>query len=214
MITFRLAYLALVAAVAASCATGGARTGQSSDAEELERLYRARTDSALTRFSEADVQFVTGMIAHHGQAIDMASLTPERAQGGDIRTLSARIINAQRDEIALMERWLRDRGQALPAAGAHEHEGHLPGMLTAAELDELRGSSGASFDRLFLTYMIRHHQGAVAMVESLLAAEQAVQDPATFKLASDIHVDQSTEIARMERMLADLTAPPTNGGAR
>jgi uncharacterized protein (DUF305 family) len=153
------------------------------------------------------------MIVHHGQAIDMAELTPARSESDAIRTLSARIINAQRDEIALMERWLRDRGQPLPVAGAHEHQEHMPGLLTAAELDELRRATGEGFDRLFLTYMIRHHQGAVAMVESLLAADQAVQHPATFDLASDIHVDQATEIARMQRMLADLTVP-TNGGAR
>ena len=108
-----------------------------------------------------------------------------------------------RDEIDIMERWLRDRDQALPEAGAHAD--HMPGMITAAELEELRGSMGTAFDRLFLTFMIGHHQGALAMVEELFAAEAAVQDPATFKLASDIHVDQTTEIARMQRLLDSLT---------
>jgi len=206
----RLAVLACTALLLASCASGGSRTGETAEADALERLYRARTDSALTRFSAADVRFVTAMITHHGQAIEMASLVPTRTDDASLRTLAARIINAQNDEIDLMERWLRDRGQPVPDPAAHEHTQSMPGMpgmLTLAELDELRGSSGAAFDRLFLTSMIRHHRGALAMVEELLAAEAAVQDPATFKLASDIHVDQATEIARMEQMLATL-----NGG--
>jgi uncharacterized protein (DUF305 family) len=209
----RLAALALTGVLAA-CASGGARVERSADADELELLYRARQDSALTRFDPADVEFVTGMIAHHGQAIVMAEMSPTRARAEAIRTLSARIINAQRDEIAIMERWLRDRGQPAPTAGAHDHAGPMPGMLTGEELAELSRANGEAFDRLFLTYMIRHHRGAVAMVEDLLAADRAVQAPATFDLASDIHVDQSTEIARMERLLADLTMPPTNGAAR
>jgi uncharacterized protein (DUF305 family) len=203
MILLRPAFVALVASVAASCASGGTRGGDGADLEELERLYRARTDSALTRFSEADVRFVTAMIAHHGQAIEMAELAPARTDERSVRTLAARIINAQRDEIDIMERWLRDRDQALPEAGAHAD--HMPGMITAAELEELRGSMGTAFDRLFLTFMIGHHQGALAMVEELFAAEAAVQDPATFKLASDIHVDQAAEIARMQRLLDSLT---------
>jgi uncharacterized protein (DUF305 family) len=201
MASTRLVGLAIAACVVGACATGGARPGDTADLDALEELYRARTDSARMRFTEADVQFVTGMIAHHGQAIEMSALAPSRSESGSVQTLAARIINAQQDEIALMERWLRDRGQQLPADDTMEHAGHLPGMLTAAEIEELGRASGPDFDRLFLRYMIRHHEGALAMVESLLAADEAVQDPATFKLASDIHVDQSTEIARMQQML-------------
>jgi uncharacterized protein (DUF305 family) len=211
----RLAAIACAASLLASCASGGPRTGEVADADALERLYRARTDSALARFSPADVQFVTNMIAHHGQAIEMATLVPDRTANASLRTLAARIINAQNDEIALMERWLRDRGQAVPGPAAHDHAEHvdMPGMITPAELAELRAASGGAFDRLFLTSMIRHHRGALTMVEELLAAEAAVQEPATFKLASDIHVDQATEIARMEQMLATLGATLNGGGA-
>jgi uncharacterized protein (DUF305 family) len=209
----RLAGIVFVASFLASCASGGARIGQTADTDELESLYRARQDSALTRFDPADVEFVTGMIAHHGQAIVMAEMTPTRARSDAVRTLSARIVNAQQDEIALMERWLRDRAQPVPGAGVHDH-GPMPGMLTPDELDELSRSNGEAYDRLFLSYMIRHHRGAVAMVDALLAADRAVQAPATFDLASDIHVDQSTEIARMEQLLAQLSVSPTNGAAR
>jgi uncharacterized protein (DUF305 family) len=204
MTLLRLGIAALAAGVLGACASGGFGRGSGGDLAELERLYRARTDSALARFSEADVAFVSGMIAHHGQALEMAEMAPDRAESESIRTLAARIINAQRDEIALMERWLEDRGQPLPANDEMDHSGHRPGMLSPSDLAALRDASGAAFDRLFLTSMIRHHRGAIAMVETLLAADEAVQDPATFKLASDIHVDQSTEIARMQRMLDTL----------
>lgn len=176
---------------------------------ELEALYLARTDSARMRFTAADVRFVTDMIAHHGQALVMAELVPTRAASPAIRTLGARIINAQRDEIAWMELWLRDRRQPVPGTGSgadpHEHQ-HMPGMATPEQLGELAGASGAGFDRRFLTLMIEHHRGAIEMVNALLATEGAAQDPATFKLASDINVDQITEIARMEQMLDAL--PP------
>ena len=199
---------ALVAAwIATGCASAATR-GPEADAPEragrteLEALYRARTDSARARFSAADVDFVVGMIAHHAQAIEMAELAPSREPSEAIRTLAARIINAQRDEIAWMQLWLRDRDQPTPEPGADgDHAGHLPGMLTEAQLDELARARGPDFDRLFLTDMIQHHRGAIAMVLDLLDTDGAVQDPATFKLASDIHVDQTTEIARMEQML-------------
>jgi uncharacterized protein (DUF305 family) len=205
--------IACSAVLLAACASGGSSPGVVADAEALERLYRARTDSALTRFSPADVQFVTAMIAHHGQAIEMADLVPDRTENASLRTLAARIVNAQNDEIDLMERWLRDRGQAVPDPAAHEHTEHMPGMITPAELEELGASSGAAFDRLFLTYMIRHHRGAMEMVQELLAAEAAVQAAATFDLASDVHVDQATEVARMEQMLATLNTTSNGGGA-
>ena len=114
-----------------------------------------------------------------------------------------------------MQRWLRDRGQTVPEVeidgttlmvhGA-EHAMHMPGMLTPAQMKELEGASGAAFDRLFLTYMIQHHRGAVTMVHDLFATDGAGQDEQVFKLASDVQVDQLTEIARMERMLAQTAA--------
>ncbi len=162
------------------------------------------------RFTEADVHFMTGMIGHHAQALVMARLAPANGASPSIRTLSARIVNAQNDEIALMEQWLRDRSQPVPeleisgldvvAPGA-EHAMRMPGMLTRAQLEELAAAVGPDFDRLFLTYMIQHHQGAVDMVHDWFATDAAGQDEMVFKLASDIQVDQLTEIERMELML-------------
>ena len=187
---------------------------------ELEALYWARVDSARARYTEADVRFMTDMIAHHAQAIVMSRLAPERSASGSIRTLAARIINAQQDEIAIMQQWLRDRGEAVPEVhitgstltvhGAGDHAMHMPGMITDVELRALASAEASGFDRLFLTYMIRHHRGAITMVRDLFAADGAGQDPAVFKFASDVHVDQATEVARMELMLAAL--PPAAGG--
>jgi len=190
-----------------------------SDAE-LEALYRARADSALARFSLADAEFMTRMIGHHAQALVMAELVPARTESPQLHTLGARITNAQQDEIETMRRWLEARGLDAPVAPAtgvgaaqvgHDaaHATAGPGMLSAAELDRLGAASGVGFERLFLAFMIRHHEGAVAMVEELFATDGAARDPSVFKIASDIQVDQRTEIARMQRMLAALGGEPT-----
>jgi uncharacterized protein (DUF305 family) len=187
-------------------------------AAELTAIWRARTDSARLRFTPADVRFMTGMIGHHAQAVAMSNLAPTNGASASIRTLAARIGNAQQDEIALMQRWLRDRDQPVPevhisghtvmvhGAGGHEHHAHMPGMLSDAQMAELAAARDRDFDRLFLTYMIAHHKGAVVMVDELFATDGAGQGAEVFKFASDVQVDQTTEVARMERMLAALAA--------
>jgi uncharacterized protein (DUF305 family) len=209
------ALLCLIGAGACAGGVGVAPRQASLSTAELEALYHARADSALMRFSEADAAFMTQMIGHHVQALVMASLAPTRATSPQILTLAARITNAQRDEIATMQRWLEDRGRPVPQVASAasfrpmadhtDHAAHGPGMLTAGELEELERAWGADFDRLFLTYMIRHHEGAVTMVHDLFATDGAALDPSVFKVASDIQVDQRTEIARMQRMLSDLS---------
>jgi uncharacterized protein (DUF305 family) len=180
---------------------------------ELEALYWARQDSARMRFTKADVDFMTGMIAHHAQALIMSRLAPTHGASPQVQTLAARIINAQQDEIQTMQQWLRAREQPVPEVhidglklmihGAGDHMMHhdMPGMLSPAQLQELDEARGAEFDRLFLTYMIQHHSGAVSMVDVLFSTDGAGQDEASFKIASDINVDQITEIARMNQIL-------------
>ncbi len=209
--------IATLLAVVASSACAGAGTGyamppspDAASTADLEALYRARTDSARMNFSEADVRFMTGMISHHAQALEMAGLAPTHGVGSSVGTLTARTINAQRDEINAMQQWLRDRGQPVPEVHTDAvdstvrvpEDGMLmPGMLTAQQMRELAAARGPDFDRLFLTYMIQHHGGAVTMVHDLFATDGAALDEAVFKIASDIQADQTTEIARMERML-------------
>ena len=181
--------------------------------ERLEALYRAREDSARMVYHEADVHFMTGMIGHHAQALIMSGLAPENGASPTIQTLCARIINAQKDEINIMQGWLRDRGLEVPEIhieGSHlmvhgpEHAMHMPGMLNEEQLEELRRAEGIDFDRLFLKYMIMHHKGAVTMVHDLFSTDGGAQDDFVFKLASDIQADQGSEIERMEKMLEAL----------
>ncbi|HEY7470909.1 MAG TPA: DUF305 domain-containing protein [Gemmatimonadota bacterium] len=170
----------------------------------------ARADSVRNSYSPADVDFMTGMIHHHAQALVMAAMAPTNGASPTIQTLCARIINGQKDEIAIMQRWLRDRGQDVPdpmAMGGHAMHGphvNMPGMLTPQQMSELEAARGPEFDRLFLTYMIQHHQGALTMVNDLFDTYGAAQGDAMFKIASDIGADQTSEIDRMQTMLREM----------
>ena len=175
---------------------------------------QGKTDSARQQpYTAADVHFMSGMIGHHAQAIEMARLIPTHDASSALQVLGGRIINAQQDEIAIMQQWLRDRGQPVPEArpgpmkmmhNGVEHEMTMPGMLTPEQMKELAAARGKEFDRLFLTFMIQHHKGAVEMVKELVGSQGAALDDTVFKIASDINVDQETEIARMQKMLFEI----------
>lgn len=174
-------------------------------------VARARADSVRNPWTGADARFMAGMIPHHAQAIRMARWAEPNGAGAEILALAGRIINAQQDEIRIMQTWLLDRLQPVPEpdpAGlrmemdGHEHHHLMPGMLTPEEMARLEAARGEEFERLFLRHMIEHHKGAVLMVEELFSHDGAGLDDTAFKLASDINVDQLTEIARMQRMLA------------
>lgn len=167
-------------------------------------IEKARADSARYPYTEADVRFMSTMIGHHAQALTMAGWAASHGASPTIKRLAERIVNAQQDEITLMLQWLSDRQRPAPGLHDHTHHVHMPGMLTEAQLQQLDRARGAEFDRLFLTFMIQHHRGAVAMVKELFATQGAAQDLTVFEFASDVHVDQTTEIARMELMLNNL----------
>lgn len=159
---------------------------------------------------EADVAFMQGMIPHHVQALRMTRLVPERTSREDVPLFAERMDVSQEDEIALMRRWLEERGEEVPSLlTPHEHadaDGELmPGMLTEEQLAELEAATGEAFDRLFLESMIRHHRGAIAMVEALYAADGG-QEPEIARFANHVYADQEIEIDRAEQMLADLRA--------
>lgn len=201
------ALAATIAATACSTASGTARPSPSP------APAAAREGATTYRANAADVHFMSAMIGHHAQAIVMAHMAPTHGASPSLRVLAARVINAQQDEIAVMQQWLRDRNQPVPEArptgtkmvhGGVEHETLMPGMLTDAQIRQLDQASGREFDRLFLQFMIQHHQGAVTMVKELFSSQGAALDDTVFKIASDINVDQTTEIARMQKMLLAL----------
>jgi uncharacterized protein (DUF305 family) len=149
-----------------------------------------------------------GMIPHHAQAVLMAGWAPSHGASESVRILCERIVVGQRDEIAFMRRWLGDRHETVPPADPRgpsmpgmDHPMLMPGMLTPEQLAQLDRARGAEFDRLFLTFMIQHHRGAITMVEQLLRAQGAAQDGQVFRFANDVFADQTTEIDRMNRML-------------
>src|SRR6266511_1911537 len=167
-------------------------------------------------YSDADVDFMAGMIPHHAQAVIMAGWAPTHGARKDVAILCERIVVGQRDEIALMQQWLRERGLPVPDAtstrhkmkmNGMEHEMLMPGMLTDEEMAALDRTRGPEFDRLFLLGMIKHHQGAIDMVDVLFKAYGAAQDETVFKFASDVYADQSTEIDRMTEMLEGGSRP-------
>jgi uncharacterized protein (DUF305 family) len=173
------------------------------------------------RYTAADVRFMQGMIGHHAQALAMTALIPTRTSRQDIRSLGQRIEVSQKDEIAMMKQWLKDRHQQVPPNDAmHDHQAAadhsmnmpgmamsdtlMPGMLTTEQLAELARTSGDEFDRLFLKDMIRHHEGALVMVASLFGTTGSAQEAEVFRFASEVDSDQRAEIARMNTLLDAL----------
>jgi uncharacterized protein (DUF305 family) len=162
-------------------------------------------DLSRVQHTAADVRFMQGMIGHHAQAVEMTALLTSRTTSADMRLLARRIEVSQADEITMMQRWLEARGQDVPEAHAHHMAGAtlMPGMLTQPEMDRLAGAKGAEFDRLFLEGMIKHHEGALAMVKELFATPGAGQESEIFAFASDVDADQRMEIDRMRGMLKE-----------
>ena len=171
----------------------------------------ARPDLVREPYNEADVAFMAGMIPHHAQAVLIAGWAASHGARPDVRTLCERIVVGQRDEIETMRNWLRDRGEDVPAADAThhrmkmngvEHDMLMPGMLTAEDLAQLDKARSADWDTLFLKAMIRHHEGALKMVDDLFESHGAMQDEDVYKFVSDMYADQTAEIERMQKMLA------------
>lgn len=189
------------------------RTGAPMSPAEL-----AKADGGHSPYTRADVTFMSGMIGHHAQAVLMASWAPTHGASESLRILAARIDVAQRDEIQFMQRWLRDRKETVPDAdplkpmAGHDMSsmpgmdmGLAPGMLTPAQMHQLDAARAVDFDRLFLTFMIQHHTGALTMVNTLFGSQGAGNELYVFRFASDVEADQTTEIDRMQKMLAPIT---------
>ena len=179
-------------------------------------VEQARRDSIRRPYTAADIEFMSGMIAHHAQAVKMAGWAASHGASKPLQIFCGRIAMGQTAEIGLMQQWLKDRnqpvpdadarGMKMPMAGGMTHYMMMPGMLTDAQMAQLDSARGVEFDRLFLTYMIQHHRGALTMVDTLFHTPGAGQDEIVFKFANDVQADQQTEIDRMQQMLDAL--PP------
>ena len=182
-----------------------------------EFLHESRAGVTVQPYTEADVHFMQGMIGHHAQAVIMAAMVPTHGAGPDLQLLARKIDISQRDEIAFMIRWLQERGQEVPADdghGAHMgHDMHMPGMLTDEQMEQLAAARGVEFERLFLTFMIEHHRGALVMVDELFASPGAAQDSEIFRFATDVDFDQRAEIFTMQGML-DMLGPTPGSPTR
>jgi uncharacterized protein (DUF305 family) len=167
------------------------------------------TRASLPPASPADVEFMQGMIFHHAQAVEMTALIPTHTQNKDLHSLGARISSSQSDEIRFMKRWLAARGESpakeMPAMPGMDmsraNQPLMPGMLTREQMQALQNARDADFDRLFLTGMIQHHQGALTMVKDLFDTAGAGQDAELFDFATDADNTQRAEIRIMETML-------------
>jgi uncharacterized protein (DUF305 family) len=193
--------------------------GRRADAQTaMSGVEQARVDSLRRPYTTADIEFMAGMIGHHAQAVKMASWAESHGASKALQIFCGRIAMAQTAEIGLMTDWLKDRNQTPPepdprgmkmTMNGMTHYMMMPGMLTAEQMDQLDRSRGVEFDRLFLTFMIQHHRGAISMVDSLFNTPGAGQDEIIFKFANDVQADQSTEIDRMQQMLDALPAART-----
>jgi uncharacterized protein (DUF305 family) len=199
--------------LAAACAVASAA---SPDWARAQTAASARAEAQAQKTdvpSAADVRFMQGMIHHHAQAVEMVGLIRSRTTSPLLRSLGERIEVSQKDEIAMMQQWLRDNAQEAPDPLAHlgmdmggDSAPMMPGMLTKAQMAALGRAKGQAFERLFLAGMIQHHEGALAMVKSLFATTGAAQSTAIFRFASDVDADQRSEITRMRAMLTRLPA--------
>lgn len=169
--------------------------------EPSRSVAAADAPRARIMHTAADVAFMKGMIGHHAQALEMTELLRTRTESEQMKLLAMRIDVSQTDEIRFMQNWLRARGEQVPGPHAHHMPGgHMPGMLTADEMAQLAAARGPAFDRLFLEFMIQHHDGALVMVRELFAADGAGQEAEINAFASDVVADQQMEIDRMAGM--------------
>lgn len=181
---------------------------------EPSRTLPPSTRPTVPEVSQADVEFMQGMIMHHSQAVEMTALIPSRTENPGVQSLGAKISISQSDEMNFMKRWLAQRGEpismAMPGMAGMDMSGMdtsgqsmplMPGMLSAKQMDALREAKGAKFDRLFLSGMIQHHNGALVMVKDLFDTPGAGQDADLFNFATDADNTQRAEIRIMQGML-------------
>jgi len=209
----RISLCLLVLATVAACKTagGGSSAGTrilqpGAPGQDTKTITTAQaTDLSKVGATAADIKFMQGMIGHHAQAVEMVDLLMQNSNSNAMKNLALRIKVSQDDEMNMMRKYLADHGAAVPGPHSHhEPGGFMPGMLTPEEMTQLGNAKGVEFDRLFLMGMIKHHGGAITMVEELFKTPGAAQEGGIFAFASDVDADQRMEIDRMGAMLREI----------
>jgi uncharacterized protein (DUF305 family) len=210
---WRLVVVVFVFAAAVACKTagGGSSTGTrilqpGAPGQDTKTISTAEaTDLSKVGATAADIKFMQGMIGHHAQAVEMVQLLEQNTKNPNMKMLGLRIKMSQDDEMNMMRRWLADHGAAIPGPHSHhEPGGFMPGMLTSEEMAQLAAAKDKEFDRLFLRGMIKHHGGAIQMVQELFATPGAGQEGGIYAFATDVDSDQRMEIDRMGMMLKEI----------
>ena len=173
------------------------QAGRTFSADELEQAEGVS-------YTDADVRFMQGMIPHHRQALEMTALVRQHATTAAVRQMALRMEISQRDEIAMMSTWLRERGESVEMSGMGMAQHRMMGMLTPEQMETLASARGVEFDRLFLEGMIQHHEGALDMVTTLFNTSGAAQESTVFKFAEEVDADQLMEIERMQALLEQI----------
>ena len=209
----KLSLCLLLIATVAACKTagGGSSAGTrilqpGAPGQDTKTISTAQaTDLSKVGATAADIKFMQGMIGHHAQAVEMVDLLMQNSNSNAMKNLALRIKVSQDDEMNMMRKYLADHGAAIPGPHSHhEPGGFMPGMLTPEEMTQLGNAKGVEFDRLFLMGMIKHHGGAITMVEELFKTPGAAQEGGIFAFASDVDADQRMEIDRMGAMLREI----------
>lgn len=190
----------LTAALALSGCGSDSMPGMDHGSQPSGTPTTAATNTAPTGQNDQDVAFATGMIPHHRQAIEMADMAMTKAQNPTVKQLAAAIKAAQDPEIQQLSGWLTGWGKPVPTPGMG-HGMHADGMMTEQEMTDLEKASGATFDRMWVQMMIKHHQGAVIMAKTEQTSGQSTQ---AITLAKKIEADQTREIATMQQLLTQL----------
>ena len=209
----KLSLCLLLIATVAACKTagGGSSAGTrilqpGAPGQDTKTISTAQaTDLSKVGATAADIKFMQGMIGHHAQAVEMVDLLMQNSNSNAMKNLALRIKVSQDDEMNMMRKYLADHGAAVPGPHSHhEPGGFMPGMLTPEEMTQLGNAKGVEFDRLFLMGMIKHHGGAITMVEELFKTPGAAQEGGIFAFASDVDADQRMEIDRMGATLREI----------
>ena len=209
----KLSLCLLLIATVAACKTagGGSSAGTrilqpGAPGQDTKTISTAQaTDLSKVGATAADIKFMQGMIGHHAQAVEMVDLLMQNSNSNAMKNLALRIKVSQDDEMNMMRKYLADHGATVPGPHSHhEPGGFMPGMLTPEEMTQLGNAKGVEFDRLFLMGMIKHHGGAITMVEELFKTPGAAQEGGIFAFASDVDADQRMEIDRMGAMLREI----------